>query len=255
MDYFLIFSEGYHDQALVQKILEFQFHFRKFSGAKGQLDPFWHPLIPSYPPGGNFYRRTPFPSICSSSRASVAICVVEGDNIEQKISETCQSLKEASGNPFQKLKGCALVGDAEEKSAQEKFATYKAKLSVHLANLPERPGQISTSAAYQGIYLFPDNTSSGTLEIVLLACAGIVYADLKNGAENYISHIPAQQKTHWDRLKRDEKKALVGCITNILKPGKTNQASIADDDWVSQATLTVPEIASLLQFFHDLFHF
>ncbi len=54
-------------------------------------------------------------------------------------------------------------------------------------------------------------------------------------ASKYIEEASAYQK----KLKKDQnaKKAKVGCIANVMKPGKANQVSIADDDWISEKTL------------------
>jgi len=44
-------------------------------------------------------------------------------------------------------------------------------------------------------------------------------------------------------------KALVACIVGVLKPGKSNTASIADDKWVSEKTLReIDDILSLFEF-------
>lgn len=40
-----------------------------------------------------------------------------------------------------------------------------------------------------------------------------------------------------DDLPEIWNKAKVGCIANVMKPGKANQVSIADNDWVSEKTL------------------
>lgn len=42
--------------------------------------------------------------------------------------------------------------------------------------------------------------------------------------------------------EQDKNKAIVGCITNVMKPGKANQVSIADNDWVSERTIEESEI-------------
>ena len=34
----------------------------------------------------------------------------------------------------------------------------------------------------------------------------------------------------------------MGCITNVMKPGKANQVSIADNEWVSERTIEESEI-------------
>jgi len=45
----------------------------------------------------------------------------------------------------------------------------------------------------------------------------------------------------------------VGCIANVLRPGKSVQVSIQDNRWVTAETLTLPSMAPLDQFLQDLF--
>ncbi len=85
------------------------------------------------------------------------------------------------------------------------------------------------------MFLFPDNEREGNLENLLLETAQTAYPNLLKLAEEYISQASAYQKN----LKKDAyaKKAVIGCIANVMKPGKANQVSIADDNWISEKTL------------------
>ncbi|MCP4671558.1 MAG: hypothetical protein GY857_09650 [Desulfobacula sp.] len=47
-------------------------------------------------------------------------------------------------------------------------------------------------------------------------------------------------------------KATIGCIGNILRPGKAIQVSIQDNDWISNETLAFEEIRHLDIFLTDL---
>ena len=51
----------------------------------------------------------------------------------------------------------------------------------------------------------------------------------------------------------DQEKALIATVTSVLKPGKTNQASISDNNWISlQTEQAVPELQNLKNFLRDL---
>ena len=54
-------------------------------------------------------------------------------------------------------------------------------------------------------------------------------------AKEYVS----QASEYQDILKKEQyaKKAEIGCIANAMKPGKANQVSIADNEWVSEKSL------------------
>lgn len=47
---------------------------------------------------------------------------------------------------------------------------------------------------------------------------------------------PSEDKAHWKRF--DLLKAHVATVVSVLKPGKTNTVSIADNNWITYDTLT-----------------
>jgi hypothetical protein len=88
------------------------------------------------------------------------------------------------------------------------------------------------------------------LEDILLECADTVYPELKTKSRHYLSGISDSWKASWRRS--DANKVHVGCISNVLKPGKTNQASISDNDWISSATTNISKIVGIVVFLHAL---
>ena len=67
---------------------------------------------------------------------------------------------------------------------------------------------------------------------------------------------PDDQATIGRLLKRSltaRHKALVATIVSVLKPGRANAPSIADDEWICELTeKNVPEVALLKQFLVNL---
>lgn len=84
-------------------------------------------------------------------------------------------------------------------------------------------------------FVFPDNNSKGNLENLLLQTAEVEYSELLSLATEYVEKASA----FCPDLKKEPKtkKAKVGCIANAMKPGKANQVSIGDDNWVSYRTI------------------
>ncbi len=51
----------------------------------------------------------------------------------------------------------------------------------------------------------------------------------------------------------DQEKAIVATVTSVLKPGKTNQTSISDNDWICLETeQKIPELRNLTTFLRNL---
>ena len=73
------------------------------------------------------------------------------------------------------------------------------------------------------------------MENLLLQTAENAYPELYSLATEYVQKASEFQT----KLKKEQnaKKAKVGCIANAMKPGKANQVSIADDEWISEKTL------------------
>ena len=94
------------------------------------------------------------------------------------------------------------------------------------------------------VFVFPNNCNEGNLENLLLETAEVAYPELLELASDYVEKASIFQAG----LKKEQnaKKAKVGCIANAMKPGKANQVSIGDDEWVSAKTLS--ECAMLRSF-------
>ena len=92
----------------------------------------------------------------------------------------------------------------------------------------------------------------GVLDTILIDCAAIVYSDYKKGAEKFIAELDEQHTKHLQKMHLKEK-AIIACIASVLKPGATNTASIAQNNWISSETLTkVVDVISLHAFLKNL---
>jgi hypothetical protein len=67
-------------------------------------------------------------------------------------------------------------------------------------------------------------------------------------AKDYINQF---SEIKWKRFDKD--KATIATVASVLKPGKTNTTSIADDKWISSDTAQlIPAIQSLVDFLRNL---
>lgn len=249
LSYALLLTEGPHDQAFVGKLLGL-FGLKDFGGKLAQLDPFWLPLIPTYPRKGDLYARLNMPSIYISATHSVAVYHVEGkDNVLEQVS----ALIASSPGYLNRLAAWGLIVDADLKRPDDVARMYAARLRAFFPDLSGQPGAVDPGPPRTGIYVLPDNISQGTLDCVLLDCAAVMYPRHKQAVEQFLIGLVADEGHPWQNHPFALEKSLVASIVSILRPGSSNTTSIALDSWVcEQSVLEVPSVAYLKEFLERL---
>lgn len=244
--YFVV--EGPHDAEVVGCILKL-FAFKRTRQLES-LDEYWHSLVPrSYPIDGDLLRRVPVPSFFSRGTDSVAVHSVTGsDNIARTVKSTLLTLDKDPD-------GIGLVIDCDyESTAVQVWTSLQAKLDIPLG---AEPGSISQGPPRAGAYVLPDNSSFGTLEQILLACAAEAYPKLSRLAHEFVAQINGQDPEIFSNA--DERadfikpagraKATAGTIANVLRPGKAIQVSIQDNRWLKEPrVLELPLVRSFQDF-------
>lgn len=246
---YLIIVEGAHDIAIIQKLLKLNGVTEEIRHEK-DLPEVWKHTIPVRFPfnADRLDRITPIPSFVKNSEISVAIKNANSDKEIAKVLQ--QTLHFMEVREMDQLSAVMLVCDADKKKADAK--------QQELLNAVKDNGEFSFDEASMELdikikkiplymFIFPDNCNEGNLENLLLQTAEVAYPELLDLASDYVDKASDFQRD----LKKEQnaKKAKVGCIANAMKPGKANQVSICDDDWVSAQTLNE---CSMLKKFNDV---
>lgn len=237
----LIGVEGNHDQAFLSKIFRELLHFSKCEDQKN-LDALWRKFIPVYPPKtGRLHLRLDMPSILYTDTLSVAIYAGEGsrlvDNLKDKLSDI---------DYLNSLSAFAIVADADKQKPAEVAKKYHDELREYFPDFPfeiSETGSVTATTPRLGIYILPNNSAQGVLDTLLCACGEIAYPMYMERAKSYISQFSDEEIKQIGWKPFDKEKATVATIASILKPGKTNTASISDNAWIS--TQTEQQISSL----------
>jgi len=237
----LLAVEGAHDLAFVQRILKaFGFGQRfllKDVPREGKT------LIPSSFPtniDGHIHTRADVPSFHVKAEQCVVLLSAGGDS----------KLVKAMSNAISKLalinvqpSSVGFILDADEhpltqrKNMKDKWE-HKRTENDQLASYPFPPNSdfSAVGTCPFGVFVMPDNQSTGTLECILLKQAKTVYPVLHDKADAFIQTV----KTTVDAIPpgseltatgKHEGKAVLHAMTSVLKPGKTLQTSIADHAW------------------------
>lgn len=243
---YLIIVEGAHDIAIIQKLLKLN-GIAEDIGHEKDLPEVWKHTIPVRFPfnADRLDRITPIPSFVKNSEISVAIKNANSD--KEIVNVLQQTLHFMEVKELDQLSAVMLVCDADKKKAVDKQRVLldsikgSADFSFDEASM-ELDMKIRTVPLH--IFVFPDNRNEGNLENLLLQTAEVAYPELLDLASDYVEKASDFRAS----LKKEQnaKKAKVGCIANAMKPGKANQVSICDDDWVSAKTLS--ECAMLRSF-------
>jgi hypothetical protein len=255
-----IVVEGPHDTAFVGKLLrEGALHLEPVS-VLAAVDDFWTKLIPrTYPPknprtNDEEFKRVRMPDFFQNATHSVAVEWAEG--YDQVATVLTDSLALLPAQPD----GLGLVVDADKATANNVFADVVSEVSTLRPGLSlgTGPGLLVAGPPRAGVFVMPDNANTGTLEDLLLDCAGTAYPMLKPLAEGYVTSVantPATVPAGEDReFKKPagQKKAVVSAISSILKPGKAVPNTIRDNSWIQPSTLALPKVQGMADFITNL---
>lgn len=260
--------EGQHDAAFIGRLLKeagFRLVQRKEQDPQHPerlfLEPGMSRLVPpGFPHDNDLLARVPVPFFWQSATHSIALRPANSDS--KLISSAATALRAIGPGAFDSL---GIVLDADNKGVpadrmagmQNSVESESARIGQHVGfTIPDHPGIVAGEAPRCGVFIMPDNQNPGTLEDLLLECADQNYPNLKANAAAYLAQI---DRGHLDQEDLAEmgapaggKKAQVGVIASVLRPGKAIQNSISDNRWLAGAARTQPRVESLRQFLRDL---
>lgn len=252
--YAILGVEGEYDKFFIGELL-IRNGFQSFDGKLTSLDVFWGALKPNWPKNGFLYGRPEMPQIVQKGDCSVAICGAEGANLLNQFPITFVN------HPKYKTGVVAfgLIVDADMYPCSDTAEKYARAYRPHFPSFPDVPGVVDKTVVHTGIYVLPDNTVNGTLEDILLECGNVGYSDLAAKARSFLVAIDRNALSADDKkglLKfAGEKKALISCMSGVLKPGLTIDNTIRKDRWFEPAALALPRVQALTEFLRELITF
>ena len=242
--------EGPHDVEFVARLLRV-YGLRRVT-YKRDLEPFWDAVIPkTFPVNDDLLKRVPVPTFFENKTHSIAVHAAKGiTRLVEMLDETYAVLD------YGKIASLGLVLDADDvaQTPQMRFNTLLTELKERKIDLPipNNPGEVAGAHPSFGVYILPDNQSPGTLEDILLQCAQVNYASVSDAAHNYLQEIEPGQFVPQDLEEYNkpagQKKAHIGSIASILKPGKAIQVSIQDNRWLDGEAVNLPSVAAVRVF-------
>jgi hypothetical protein len=208
-----------------------------------------------FPYEDDLLRRVPVPFFHQKPDHAVALHPAGGES--ELASRAVIAVPQISGV----VDSIGFVLDADDKGVP---AQRLARLAAGIASrsrapgfeLPSSLGTIQAGPPRCGVFVMPDNINSGTLEELLLDCARINYGGLLAQTSSYVQTIDRNRLSVTDLTEIDapagRRKAKIGAIGAVLKPGKAIQISLADNRWLEGVAVELPRIAAFRDFLRDL---
>ncbi len=246
--------EGPHDVEFAYRLLS-PFGFKRVQWEK-DLDEFLDPLVPRKFPldDGDLQKRIPVPLFLQSDSHAIAIHSAGGDS---RLTEVVQ--ENAVYLDHNQITGVGILLDSDHAvPALERFNGIKLTMQQLGVTLPNAPGFVQAGNPKYGVFVLPDNTVQGTLEELLLETASQVYPNLLASATQHIDNAYLENDLTGDDKKdvnkpAGRKKAIVGAMASLLRPGKSVQVSIQDNRWFRANALNIPRVKAVQDFLKDLF--
>jgi len=246
--------EGQHDAAFIGRLLK-NAGF-KIVVKKNDLEPAFSRLVPTdFPYEDDLMKRVPVPFFYQTPDHAVALHPAGGES--ELAGRAVIAVPQISGA----VEAIGFVLDADNRGTPiARLATLAArtveKSGAAGFTLPATPGQVLSGPPRCGVFVMPDNVNAGTLEDLLLDCAAVHYGDLRTKAESYLRGIDRARLSKSDleeiNAPAGPKKAQIGTISAVLKPGKAIQNSIADDRWLEGEAAEPPKVLAFRMFLRDL---
>ena len=240
--------EGPHDAEFVYRLLSPL--GMNVCRLEADLDPFLRPLIPrKYPPDGDLQKRMPTPLFLKSGTHVIVIHSAVGDT---RLIQTVQ--EDAAIIDLNSFSGIGILLDSDtDKTPADRYATIRDGLRANSLAFPDDAGIVSATAPRLGAFVLPDNQTQGTLEDILLECAGQVYPALLSTASAHVDAALQDQSLLKEDLEElgkpaGRQKAIAGSVASILRPGRAIQVSIQDNRWLRDATLKLPRVRAVQDF-------
>ncbi|MCG9885079.1 MAG: hypothetical protein MH825_05790 [Cyanobacteria bacterium] len=249
----LIGVEGNHDQAFLVKILRNFLDFKECKRINDEnLDGLWRKFIPNYPSKtGNLHQRLDMPSVLYTDTLSVAVYAGEGSNLPANLKDKLSDI-----DYLDSLAAFAVVADSDKRPPSQVAKKYHDELKELFSDFPyetRAAGFVTQTVPRLGIYILPNNLDQGVLDTLICECGDVAYTEYMQKARSYIDQFSDSeiQQLRWKPF--DRQKAIIATVVSILKPGMTNTASIAKDNWINSQTITqVSSLKNVLDFLNNL---
>jgi hypothetical protein len=241
-----LIAEGVHDVAFLGKVLAVQWSASRVR-RRSDLDEVLGRWVSSFkwPPGEHIDRlAVPAPHIY---RVALDLLVAlrnagGADNISGMLEDDLDALSRYSAVPG----AIGILLDNDDRSAEGAFMRLRDAIDGFNLPAPSSLGEVVAGPPRVGVFALPAPGIPGTLEDLLIALGDVAYPELSAAARAYADEWRRRADADpdaedWRELRKTAgtKKATIGAMAAILKPGTPSQVSLEANRWVSEQTKEV----------------
>jgi hypothetical protein len=237
--YFVV--EGDSDQIILRRVLQKFLGLRVWSGTdmteaiNRWIDKNTFDITSTRYSKQDVYKRIPIPSLLYQDDKELSVLIRHWEGETQLIEKV---KGEFDGSDIHKsLSAFAVFADADNKNAGDKAAKYSNAFSQYFEAFPPGPGLISGETQKVGTFIFPDNSTQGVIENLIIECGEYVYPDLLNNAKEYVDKYKlsfGSSPPGWRPYS--EEKSILASVVSLLKPGASNLVSFREHDWIDEVS-------------------
>lgn len=252
--FFVIIAEGIHDLAFLGRLLAKQFKASEIKLVEDLGPDFGKWLDCSWPKQGDISRATvDAPSFWRRNDDTIILRSAEGiEKVRATLTTDLEriAIMPETGPTFA---GVALVLDSDD-SPEKRWGEVCQTLKALDLAVPTELGAVTNEAPKVGAFAFPDGTSRGTLEDLLLPLGKHAYPQIHEHAVAFVEaaspsveKLPREEKKLFKKPS-GKKKATVAAIAALLKPSKAAHISVKDQAWISEKTLDHDALKPVIDF-------
>jgi hypothetical protein len=244
--------EGPHDVEFAYRLMRSRVEVQRVRGFNA-LDEALKVLVPrSFPHADDLEKRVPVPLFLQNEHMAIAIHAAGGDSrVPGCLAGTLDVI------PAESFFAVGVLLDTDSaKTPDERHGALLRSLEPLSLTLHRRPGAVHEGPPRAGAFVLPDNLVQGTLEDLLLESAELAYPQQLAAAKGFVHGIAPQctGAEFADLMKpAGQKKAVIGSLVSLLRPGKAMQVSIQDNQWLKGQALQLASIKRVADFLDELF--
>lgn len=267
--FYYIVTEGVHDVAFIGRLLRVAKGAKRIKRLESLEKPFkdwlestfkW-PLLVTSDDDKEYHdiERLAVPAPVLYQLATSEVLVLRNAQGITKIRDKLEVDREVFARMQKDPDAIGVILDSDDKPATDRFDEMKATFLSLEIPAPEALGEVSAGTPRVGVFALPQPGVAGTLEDILLKLGDVAYPGLTEAARVYADHWRREadvepRASDWKEIRHPAgpKKATIGAMTAVLKPGKSTQVSLEDNRWVSDQTKDLACLKPCLAFLNAL---